>query len=162
MHMTKWMVLLVVAFSGHAFADATTEAKGHSEKFAKACEAGDVQAVLGLYTGDATVIWPGAGEEAKGKAGIEKLAKNFCDPKSELKLVLKSLEGIQLDDNHIATVGHWEGSFKTPDGKRVVSQVRTTEVLVKAGSGWQYVTDHASIGVAPPAPARAHRKTPKK
>jgi uncharacterized protein (TIGR02246 family) len=159
MRMLRWMLpMLMFAFAVPARGDATAEAMAHSEKFAKACEAGDVKAVLDFYADDATVVWPGVGEEAKGKASIEKLVKRFCDPKTDLKLVAKSIEGIQLDDKHIATVGHWEGSFKGPGGKKVVSQVRTTEVLVKVGSGWQYVVDHASIGVSPPPAPKAHAK----
>ncbi len=152
--MRSWIVIgLVVAFAAPASADATADARAHSEAFAKACEAGDVQGVLALYLDDATLVWPGAGEEGKGKASIEKLATNFC-VKAKPKLVIKSIEGIPLDDTHIATVGHWEGTVTGPDGKRVTSQVRTTEVLVKYGAGWRYVVDHASIGVPPPPPAR--------
>ena len=161
--MMKWIVPFVVTvLAGHAYADATAEARAHSEKFANACEAGEIDNVLALYADDAHVVWPGAGEEAQGKAAIEKLAKNLCDPKTEPKFTLKSIDGISLDSDHIATVGQWEGSFKGPDGKKVTSQVRTTEVLVKAGSGWKYIVDHASIGQPPPKPPRAHKATPKK
>jgi len=161
--MMKWLVPFIVAvLASQAHADATAEARAHSEKFAKACEAGEIDKVLDLYADDAHVVWPGASEEAQGKAAIEKLAKNLCDPKSEPKFTLKSIDGISLDSDHIATVGHWEGSFKSPDGKRVVSQVRTTEVLVKSGSGWKYIVDHASVGLPPPKPPRAHKPAPKK
>jgi len=60
------------------FADATAEAKAHDEAFAKARGAGDVKAVVALYTDDAFVIWPGVGEEARRKAAIEKLATDLC------------------------------------------------------------------------------------
>ena len=159
--MMKWLVPFVVTvLAGHAYADATAEARAHSEKFAKACEAGEIEDVLELYADDAHVVWPGAGDEAQGKDAIEKLAKGFCDPKTELKLTLKSIDGISLDSDHIATVGHWEGSFKGPNGKKAVSQVRTTEVLVKAGSGWKYIVDHASIGLPPPKAPQAHKRKP--
>jgi uncharacterized protein (TIGR02246 family) len=161
--MMKWLVPFVVTvLASHAYADATAEARAHSERFGKACEAGDIEGVLELYADDAHVVWPGAGEEAQGKAAIEKLVESFCDPKSELKLTIKSIDGISLDSDHIATVGHWEGSSKGPDGKKLVSQVRTTEVLLKAGPGWQYIVDHASIGLPPPKPPQAHKATPKK
>ena len=161
--MMKWLVPFIVAvLASQAHADATAEARAHSEKFAKACEAGEIEGVLELYADDAHVVWPGAGEEGQGKDAIEKLVKNFCNPKTELKLTLKSIDGISLDSDHIATVGHWEGSFKGPDGKKVVSQVRTTEVLLKAGSGWKYIVDHASIGLPPPKPPQAHKPAAKK
>jgi len=155
--MLKWTAfILTIAFAAPAWADATADAKAHSEAFAKACEAGDVNGVMALYTDDATVVWPGAGEEAKGKAKIEKLVTDFCNPKSKPKLVLKSIEGIPLDDTHIATVGHWEGTLTDANGKRTTSQVRTTEVIVKSGAGWRYVVDHASIGMPPPKSAAKH------
>ena len=161
--MMKWLVPFVVTvLAGTAYADATAEARAHSEKFAKACEAGEIENVLALYTDDAHLVWPGAGEEAQGKASIEKLAKGLCDPKSEAKFTLKSIDGISLDSDHIATVGNWEGSFKGPNGKRQVSQVRTTEVLQKSGSGWKYIVDHASIGLPPPKAARETHKAPSK
>jgi ketosteroid isomerase-like protein len=126
--MMKWFVPFVVTvLAGHAYADATAEARKHSEKFAKACEAGEIDNVLGLYADDAHVVWPGAGEEAQGKVAVEKLAKDFCDPKTELKLTLKSIDGISIDSDHIATVGHWEASSKGPDGKKGTAEVRTTE-----------------------------------
>jgi uncharacterized protein (TIGR02246 family) len=155
--MLKWTtLLLLVALAAPAWADATADAKAQSEAFTKACEAGDVKGVMALYTDDATIVWPGAGEEAKGKAKIEKRATDFCNPKSNPKLVLKSIEGIPLGDSHIVTVGHWEISMTDANGKRTTSQVRTTEVIVKSGAGWRYIVDHASIGVHPPKAAAKH------
>lgn len=161
--MSKWIALVLMAFAAPAFADPTADATALSESFAKACEAGDVQGVLALYADNATVIWPGAGEEAKGKTSIEKLATELCNPKSKPKFALKSIEGISLDNSHIATVGHWESSFTAPNGKRVSAQLRTTEVLVKSGSVWRYLVDHASIGQPPPkATAKPAGKSEKK
>jgi uncharacterized protein (TIGR02246 family) len=136
-----------------AFGDPTAEAKKHSEAFAKACGAGDVKAVVALYTDDAFVIWPGAGEEAKGKAAIEKLATDLCDPKAN-KPVLKSVVGEQLDPSHIAIIGHWEITQNGPDGKPMTSEIRTSEIIVKTAGGWRYLVDHASIGLPPPEPAQ--------
>jgi SnoaL-like protein len=83
MNMRNWsVVVLVVAFAAPAFADATADARAHDEAFAKACEAGDVKDVLALYADDAVVVWPGAGEEAKGKAAIEKLIPDLCNPRT--------------------------------------------------------------------------------
>ena len=155
--MTKWIVLaLVCGLATPAFADATADAKAHEEAFAKACAAGDVPAVLTLYANDAIAVWPGQGEEAKGKAGIEKLATNLCKNTKNGKLVLKSIEARPLGANHIGTLGHWEQSFTGPDGKSVTAEVRTTEVLEKRGGKWLYVIDHASIGQPPPAAAPDH------
>jgi uncharacterized protein (TIGR02246 family) len=147
------VALASCAFAEAAFADATAIAKQHDEAFGKACSAGDVKAVVALYTDDAYVIWPGAGEEGKGKAAIEKLATGLCDPKLGTKAVLKDDVGLQLDPTHIAIVGHWEVTQKGPDGKPMTSQIRASEVIVKTAGGWRYVVDHASIGVPPAEPA---------
>src|SRR5262245_47196777 len=95
-------VVLMMTLAAPAFADATAESKKHEEAFAKACNAGDLKAVIALYADDAFVIWPGAGEEAKGKAAIEKLAAGLCNPKLGGKAVLKDNIGVQLDPSHIA------------------------------------------------------------
>jgi uncharacterized protein (TIGR02246 family) len=145
---------LVAALAGTAFADATSDAKAHDEAFAKACGAGDVKAVVALYADDAFVIWPGVGEEARGKAAIEKLAVGLCDPKLETKAVLKSDVGVQLDPTHIAIIGHWEITQKGADGKPTTSEIRASEVIVKTAAGWRYLVDHASIGVPPAEPAK--------
>ena len=153
--MRNWGVIaLVMVLAASAFADATAEAKKHDEAFAKACGAGDVKAVVALYTDDAFVIWPGVGEEAKGKAGIEKLATNLCDPKLATKPVLKSDVGVQLDPSHIAIIGQWEVTQNGPDGKPTTSQIRTSEIIVKTAGGWRYLVDHASIGVPPAEPPK--------
>ena len=151
--MRNWSaVALVVALAAPAFADPTADARAHDEAFSKACEAGDVKAVLALYADDAVVVWPGAGEEAKGKAAIEKLIPGTCNPKNNTKAVIKSLEAMPLDHSHIAIIGHWELTETGPDGKATTSQISATEVIAKTGSGWRYVVDHASIGVPPPKP----------
>jgi len=90
MNMRNWsVVVLVIALAAPAFADATADARAHDEAFAKACEAGDVKRVLALYADNAVVVWPGAGEEAKGKAAIEKLIPDHCNPKNNTKAVIK-------------------------------------------------------------------------
>ena len=127
------------------------------DAFARACEAGNVDAVLALYTDDAIVVWPGAGEEGKGKAAIEELATGFCKGARNLKLTLKSLDVVPLDDTHAATVGHWEGASTGPGGKRMTGAIRATEVLVKSDGGWRYLIDHASAGVTAPRPVATMR-----
>ena len=136
-------------------ADATAVAKAHSEAFARACAAGDIPAVLALYEDGAVAVWPGQGEEAKGKPAIEKLAKNLCGPPSPDKpsLVLKSVEGRALGKGYIVTNGRWEMTTKEASGASSATVIRTTEVLHETSGKWRYVTDHASIGVPPPAAA---------
>ena len=151
---TSGLIILMVAFATTAFAEATTTARAHDEAFGKACSAGDIKAVMALYADDAFVIWPGAGEEARGKAAIEKLVTGLCDPKLGTKAVLTSVVGMQLDPVHVAIVGHWDFTQNGPDGKPSTSQIRTSEIIQKSAHGWVYVVDHASIGMPPPPPAK--------
>jgi len=153
--MRNWTAtMLMFALAAPAFADPAATARAHDEAFGKACNAGDVKGVVALYTDDAVVIWPGAGEEAKGKAQIEKLAAGLCDPKTQLKAVLKSSEAVAYGDSHIGITGHWELTQNGPDGKPTTSQIRATEVIVKTPAGWRYVSDHASIGLPSPEAAK--------
>ena len=79
-------IVLMLALNSTALADSKRgEAKLVSEAFEKACSTGDIPGVMALYEEDATAIWPGQGEVAKGKAEIKKLATSFCKPKLELQ-----------------------------------------------------------------------------
>ena len=64
-------------------------------------------------------MWSGDGEEANGKAEIEKLLTNAMQsvPKDG-RVVFKSQEAVPLGNGYIATVGHWEISFTNDDGKK--------------------------------------------
>jgi uncharacterized protein (TIGR02246 family) len=114
--------------------------------------------VLALYADDARVIWANEGEEANGKAEIEKLLKNAMQsfPKDG-SVVLKSQEVVPLGNGYIATVGHWEISFTNDDGKKDTAQIRSTEVIRKRGRKTLYVIDHASVGTPQPNPAKSAR-----
>jgi uncharacterized protein (TIGR02246 family) len=151
------LLVTAVLVARTAHADPTGDARTHADAFAKACQASDVPAVMALYADDAIVVWPGQGQEAKGKAEIERLVRGLCT-RSELELVLESLEAMPLDDTHLATVGRWQDSFTGPRGARVTRRVRTTEVLVKRDGQWRYLIDHASIGVGPPRSMAARRE----
>lgn len=151
--MTRPMTVLVLiaAFATPVFgADPTSTARAVDEAFKRHCEAGDVPGVMALYAADAIAVWPGQGEEARGKAGIEKLATNFCKNTKDLKLTMKSIEVRALGPSYIAIVGHWDASFTGPDGKSASAAIRTSEILRKVGAKWLYIVDHASIGMPPP------------
>ena len=148
---TMLAVGMVALLVRSAFADVSVEVKALEDAFARACQAGDVEAVVGLYTDDASVIWPGQGEEAKGKAGITKLATGLCKETKGLKLTVKSLDAKSLGTDHIAVIGHWEISSLGPDGRTNVAEMRATEVLRRSGGKLLYLIDHGSIGVPPPA-----------
>src|SRR6058998_2238502 len=96
------LIALVCSLPVLALADLAADVKAHEEAFARACVAGDVAAVVALYADDARLVWPGAGEEGRGKADVERLATAFCKRTEDLKLTLSSLDVVPLDDTHVA------------------------------------------------------------
>ena len=111
---------------------------------------------MALYADGARVIWPGQGEEATGKAEIEKMVSKFvAELPKDAKITLKSQTAIPLGNDYVATVGNWEETFTDPDGKHQTVSLRTTEIIKKQGGKTLYVVDHASVGLPPPSPAPA-------
>ena len=159
--MARFLVLvLLLGLVAPALADPAADGKAVGDAFAKAMAAGDVPAVVALYRDDATVVWPGRGEEAKGKAAIEKLVRSaLASTPKDFQLVQKSNEAHALGPDYIVNVGQWEQSFTTPRGRKIMQGVRTTEVLQKTDGQWKYLVDHASVGLptAPP-PRRVPRR----
>ena len=147
-HFAVLPLLSLAAVPG--FASPADDAMAHSKAFERAANARDAKAILALYASDAHVVWPGQGEEANGRAEIEKLVANFLKtlPK-DAKMTLKSQTAIALGGGHIATVGHWDQSFTDADGTRRTVDIRTTELITKEKGKTLYVIDHASIGLPP-------------
>jgi uncharacterized protein (TIGR02246 family) len=158
----SWLLIAALDGTAPALADATADGRAVSEAFEKAVAAGDLQAVLALYRDDASVIWPGQGEEGKGKAAIEKLARGFLADMKGARLILKSQTSIPLGEGYIVNLGNWEQTSTSPAGKPTSVEIRTSEVLAKADGKWLYLIDHASIGLPPPKaapkPRRARRE----
>jgi len=151
------LVTMLAIGAPRAHADAAADGRAVSDAFAKAVAAGDLQAVMALYRDDATVIWPGQGEEARGKAAIEPLAKNLIASAKQGPVVLKSQESTPLGDNYIVNVGRWEQTLPGPGGKKITVVIRTSEVLAKTDGKWLYLVDHASVGAPPPPAAHGRR-----
>ena len=148
-------LVLLLGLIAPALADPSADGKAVGDAFAKAMAGGDVPAVLALYRDDATVVWPGRGEEAKGKAAIEKLVRStLASAPKDFQLVQKSNEAHALGADYIVNIGRWEQSFTNPRGRKETQEVRTTEVLQKTDGQWKYLVDHASIGLRPEPPAR--------
>ena len=153
------MLVLLVGLVAPALADPGADGKAVGDAFAKAMAAGDVPAVLALYRDDATVVWPGRGEEAKGKAAIEKLVRSaLASTPKDFQLVQKSNEAHALGSDYIVNVGRWDQTFTNPRGRRVTQDVRTTEVLQKTDGQWRYLVDHASVGLPTAEPGRRARR----
>jgi uncharacterized protein (TIGR02246 family) len=155
--MKTWTLLALLSLVAMpAFADPAADAKAQSEAFARAWNARDVKGVLALYADDARVIWSDEGEEAKGKAEIEKLLTNAMKSfPMDGRVVFKSQEAVPLGNGYIATVGSWEISFTNDAGKKQAVQIRSTEIIRKQGRKTLYVIDHASVGTPPNQPAAA-------
>jgi ketosteroid isomerase-like protein len=145
-------IFCLAAVSAQAADDPTEIAKTVGEKFAAACGAADVTAVLALYRNDARVVYPGAGQSASTREELTKMVTATCS-KNGPRLTLVGYKAVWADNAHtvIASLGDWSLVMVGSDGKQVTTPVRATEVLVKTQKGWKYVVDHASIGV-PPAP----------
>ena len=147
---------VVLSFmTASAVADPLALARSHSEAFARAMNARDVQAVLVLYSDDARVIWPGLGDEATGKLQIESLIINTLRgfPKDS-RLVLKSQSVVPIGTDYIATVSHWEQTYTGNDGAMRSSEARATEIIKIVGGTTLYVIDHASFGMPLSNPPR--------
>ena len=153
--MKTWMGLLLVALAAPVMADDAADVKAQGDAFVRAWDAGDVKATLSLYADDARVIWPGQGDEAKGKAAIEALLTRTFKMFPKSGLVPKSQDTIPLGNGYIANVGFWDQTVPGPDGKPATFRVRTSEILKRQGDKLLYVVDHASIGLPPPPPAAA-------
>lgn len=156
--MKTWTPLLILAATAiaatSAFADPVADAKAHSEAFAKAMNERNVKAALAMYADNAHLIWPGQGEEAKGKAEIEKLiTTTFKSMPKDAKVTFKGQDAVSLGNGYVATIGHWEQSGAGPDGKIQTVAIRTSELIKIEGKKTLYVVDHASIGTAPPPAA---------
>ena len=67
------VLALLLAVASAASGDPQADGRAHADAFGRAMNAGDVKAALALYADDARVIFPGQGEEARGKVEIEKL-----------------------------------------------------------------------------------------
>lgn len=125
---SAFAVALLVA--APASADPVADARAHSEAFALAVNAKDAGAVLALYTDDARVIWPGQGEEAKGKAEIAKRVASMITGRTTQHgvLVFKSQGAIPLGDDYVAAVCQWEQTF-TAAAERCRSKALVDETV---------------------------------
>lgn len=157
--MNRWGIVSILCLVAvPALAAPADDATAHSKAFERAVNARDAGAILALYAPDARVVWPGQGEEAKGKAEIEKLIATFLKglPK-DAKITLESQTAIPMGRGYIATVGHWKESFTDAAGKPQSADVRTTEIIKKDKGKTVYVIDHASVGLPPEPVAQGQR-----
>lgn len=103
--------LIVLAFSTPAMADATADARAAGEAFGKALAACDQSAIESLYEDNAVAIYPGLGEEAKGKAAIGKMAIGVC--KTQIGKQVSS-EARKVGADYIVNIGRWRPGRRDP------------------------------------------------
>lgn len=145
---------LLVLAALPASADPASDAMAHSKAFEHAVNARDASAILALYASDAHVVWPGQGEEASGKAEMEKLVASFLKGlPPDARLTLVSQTAIPVGAAHVVTVGRWSQSFTDAEGRHHSADIRTTELIAIYGHQTLYLVDHASIGL-PPEPEK--------
>ncbi len=148
---TPLLSLACLAALGPSLARAVTEADAtaQSKAFERAMNAKDVKALAALYADDARVIFPGQGEEATGKAEIERLLTNTVEAFEGAQTTLASQTVVPLAGDFTGIVGRWVIVFNEPDGSAHTVHLRTSQVIKKDGERTLYVIDHQSIGVLP-------------
>ena len=145
-----FLLAMALLITTPALAGPVADAKAHSEAFQKAFNSGDADAVVRLYDEQARLIWPGEGDEAKGKSEIRKVVLATFKALPDATQVMKSQSVVPLGCGYSAVIGHWEISFKDAGGKMQMASVRTSEILKKQGNNTLYVVDHASVALPPP------------
>src|SRR5512139_442680 len=110
--MTMWKTVAIAALlvlpAVPVHADPAADAHALGEAFGKAVASGDVNAVLDLYADDCRVIYPGKGEEAKGKEALRAMLERELPTMKNIAMVQKSSDAIAVDDAHVMNVGRWE------------------------------------------------------
>jgi len=120
-------------------------ARAHDAAYDKATLAYDVKTMLIFYEDKAEAIYPGEGEVATDKAGIEKLIRNFISPwcsQGHEKPTLKeiSFHAVPLGPDYIMIVRIVDAT----DTQGTV-RGRATELIHRSSGKWRYLVDHASL-----------------
>lgn len=112
--------------------------KEHYEQFAAAFNAGDGDALLGLYADDAVLI-PEPGQAARGSAAIKDGLGAFLALKGTMDLKLR---GVVEGPSTAITYGAWTINAVGDDGAPITMSGESTEVVAKQPDGtWRIVLD---------------------
>jgi uncharacterized protein (TIGR02246 family) len=118
------------------------------QAWVKAIKAQDLEAVMALYAPDAVAYFPDG--EFKGKEAIR---KSWTDFLATFTVKDASSEGTydSTGDTSLGW-GHWTLTVvPKAGGAPIPMQGRATVIVKKIGGKWQYVVDHASVPLPPPA-----------
>jgi ketosteroid isomerase-like protein len=147
--MKIWMSIAIACLAATpASADVAAEALEHSKAFERAMNAQDLSAAVAHYADNARVVFPGQGEEANGKAEIERLLRSTLDALAGAKLTLQSQSAVPFAGG-IGIVGRWRIELAGPEGAGETIELRRTEMLSKLGDRPVTIIDHLSVGVPP-------------
>ena len=144
-----FLVLCLSLFAGALFAQGT---KALDDAWMKAAKAGDVEALTKLYAPDAVTYMPDE-MKAKGAADVRESFKKF--------LGANTVSDMTLTYDYTTSSGNLavsSGTFSMTvvpkaGGAAQTMEGRFTSVAARKGGKWMYVVDHASVPMAPPAPA---------
>lgn len=151
-------MFVVCVAAASAVADPLSDARAVDEAFAKAVKSHDASAVAAIYADDAQVIFPGEGEEAQGKAEIEKLLDGYMKDSKALDVVFTDIKAIPIDASHTLIINHWNFTITDLKGKQTTTKGHSTELIVMGSDGrWRYLVDHASVGLPPPPAPKAKK-----
>jgi uncharacterized protein (TIGR02246 family) len=112
--------------------------------FAKALNAGDLDALMSLYEPDASLM-PSPGNVVTGKVAIRAALAGFISAKPRMTLNARTLS--QTGDLALVTA-QWQLAMTDQEGKAVTMNGQSVEVLRRQGDGrWLFAIDFP-FGVA--------------
>lgn len=116
----------------------TTPAETH-QAWMRSFNAGDIDALMALYTPDATIV-PQPGQVVSGNAAIREVLQGFLGLKG--KIELDTTYAVQAGDTALLR-GQWHLKGTGPDGKPVEMSAKSNEVVRRQPDGsWLIAVDH--------------------
>jgi uncharacterized protein (TIGR02246 family) len=138
----------IVLWAGTAWA-AVTPAKALDDRFLKAFNANDVEAIVACYADDA-VIYPPDTFMARGKPAIRQSWQEFL---SQFRISQARISDASYLDMGTRSVGWGVVEFTmtpTAGGEPMPMKARFTSVYEKRAGRWVFVSDHASLPMSAP------------
>ena len=119
------------------------------DAWVKAVKAGDIEAVIALYSSDA-VMFPPDSMTVKGRDAIRAYWGGFLSANKVTEAAVLE-RGYKTSANFATGWGRFSMTFQPKaGGAPVTMEGRFTEVMVKKDGKWLYAVDHASAPLPPP------------
>jgi uncharacterized protein (TIGR02246 family) len=141
---TLWsalMLALVLSVAGAAKADPAADAATTLERWADAFNANDVDALVAIYTADATLIGTAGSAVMRGRDAIRRYYDRLRRSGDEVSIGDRQITA--LTDDVAYVTGDYEFSALR-NGERHFAPARFTMVIVRHGEGWQIAHHHSS------------------